>query len=141
MLSENITVDDHTWLAARCGGPEYYTEGNFNSGQPPSWSHKHSASSSIVGVHFDAWRRGIFAHTSPVYIACKGEWSMFDPEIARNMLTSIEGSLTYIRQVSAQHDPETITHHHGEGDHMAYLERPFLEAKAALEQRIQDWER
>jgi len=140
MLSENIAVDGHTWIAARCGGPEYYTEGNFNSSQPPSWSQEHSASSNIVGVHFDAWRRGIFAHTSPVYVACGGEWSMFDPEIARNMLTSIEGSLTYIRQVSTQHDPETITHHHGEGDHMAYLERPFQEAKAALEQRLRDWE-
>lgn len=140
ILSEKIAIDGHTWITARCGGPEYYTEGNFNSGQPPSWSQAHSASGSIVGVHFDAWRRGIFAHTSPVYVACGGEWSMFDPAIARNMLTSIEGSLTYIRQVSPQHDPETITHHHGEGDHMAYLERPFLEARAALEQRLRDWE-
>ena len=65
---------------------------------------------------------------------------MFSPEIAKGMLTAIEGSLTYIRTVSPQHDPDTITHHHGEGDHMAYLERPFLEARVALEQRLRDWE-
>ena len=29
-----------------------------------------------------------------------------------------------------------VTHHHGEADHLAYLERPFLEAQAAIHQRM-----
>jgi hypothetical protein len=29
-----------------------------------------------------------------------------------------------------------ITHHHGEDDHMAYLERPFIEAQDAVHERM-----
>jgi len=47
----------------------------------------------------------------------------------------VEGSLGYIRELSHQHAAGTVTHHHG-GDHMAYLERPFLEALEALERRL-----
>ena len=46
-IRERIRVDGHTWLAARCGGPGYY---GF--------------------AHHDVWSRGVFAHTSPVYVAC-----------------------------------------------------------------------
>ena len=28
-----------------------------------------------------------------------------------------------------------VTHHHGEADHLAWLERPFAEALSALEER------
>ena len=44
--------------------------------------------------------------------------------------------LAYIRETSTQHRPGTVTHHHGEEDHMAYLERPFLEAQAAIHRRM-----
>ena len=44
-LKARVKVDGHTWLAARCGGPDYYK--------------------SIP--HHDVWNRGIFAHTSPIY--------------------------------------------------------------------------
>ena len=67
---ERITVSGHTWIAARCGGPEYFTGGNFNSGFPPSWSLKEHGGL-IADTHYDAWRRGIYAHTSPVYVACE----------------------------------------------------------------------
>ena len=33
-------------------------------------------------------------------------------------------------------DHGTVTHHHGEADHQAYLERPFLEAQALLRARL-----
>ena len=61
---------------------------------------------------------------------------MFDEETARHMLTVLEGDLAYIRQVSVQHRPGTVTHHHGEEDHTAYLERPFHEAREAIYQRM-----
>ena len=115
-LKERLKVDGHTWLAARCGGPSYYE---------------------MVG-HHDSWGRGVFAHTSPVYVACGGEWRMFDEKGARNMLTLIDGSLTYIREVAPMHKPGTVTHHHGEEDHLAYLQRPFVEAREALHRRLEE---
>ena len=112
-LKEKLKVDGHTWFAARCGGPDYLSK-----------------------VHYDVWSRSIMAHTSPVYVACGGDWWMFDEATAQYMLTMIDGDLTYIREGSAQHRPGTVTHHHGEDDHMAYLERPFLEAREAVQERM-----
>ena len=128
-LRERIAVDRHTWLAARCGGPGYFSEGNISSLSAARYGHLNSA-------HFDAWRRGIFAHTSPVYVACGGDWWMFDPATAQYMLTLIEGDLEYIRHSSTQADHGSVTHHHGEEDHLAYLERPFHEARAAIHERM-----
>jgi len=60
----------------------------------------------------------------------------FDPPTARYMLTLIEGSLAYMRNTAA-HDPSgSVTHHHGEQDHLAFLERPFHEAAALLHGRM-----
>lgn len=112
-IKDKINIDSHTWLAARCGGPEYYGP-----------------------YHIDAMTRGIFAHTSPIYVACGGEWWMFDKATAQYMLTLIDGDLSYIRESSAQPARDNVTHHHGEDDHMAYLERPFLEAQAAIHERM-----
>ncbi|MBI3922330.1 MAG: CehA/McbA family metallohydrolase [Armatimonadetes bacterium] len=112
-LREKVKVEGHTWLAARCGGPGY---------RPVQ--------------HHDSWRRGIFAHTSPIYISCGGEWWLFDEQVAQYMLTLIDGSLTYLREMSPRHESGTVTHHHGEEDHAAFLERPFLEAQQAIHQRM-----
>jgi hypothetical protein len=113
-LKAKIQVTGHSWLAARCGGPGY------------------------KGIaHHDVWNRGIFAHTSPVYVAVGGDWRMFNSDTARYMLTLIEGSMTYIREVAAVHRDAEVTHHHGEADHLAYLQRPFLAAQAAVQRRIE----
>ena len=113
-LKDSIKVDGHTWLAARCGGPDY-----FDSIQ-----------------HHDVWSRGVFAHTSPIYVACGGDWEMFDEQAAQYMLTMVEGGLDYIRDTAPLHAPGTVTHHHGEDDHVAYLQRPFLEARDAIHRRM-----
>ncbi|MGN6672572.1 MAG: CehA/McbA family metallohydrolase, partial [Thermomicrobiales bacterium] len=113
-LRARVRVTGHGWLAARCGGPEL-------AGSLP---------------HHDVWQRGVFAHTSPIYVACGGEWERFSPETARYMLTLIDGSLTYIRNQSRQYPPGTVTHHHGEADHQSYLERPFQEAMEAIHRRL-----
>ena len=76
------------------------------------------------------------AHTSPIYIACGGEWWMFDLEGANYLLTLIEGGLSYIRRLSRQERPGLVTHHHGEDDHTAFLERPFREAIEAIHRRM-----
>ena len=78
------------------------------------------------------------AHTSPIYVACGGDWWLFDQETAQYMLTLIDGSLSYIRELSPRDQPGTVTHHHGEEDHEAYLERPFLEARTAIHRRMHE---
>jgi hypothetical protein len=112
-LKEKIRVDEHTWLAARCGGPGYFGS-----------------------RHLDLDRRGVFAHTSPLYIACGEDWWMYDESTAQYMLTLIEGNLGYIREQSHQHPHGAVTHHHGEADHMAFLERPLIEARDAVRNRM-----
>jgi len=117
-IRERVTVTGNSWIAARAGGQN----GEFYQAIPQR----------------DVWDRGIFAHTSPVYLACGGDWRMFDPRVAQYMLTLIDGSLTYIRKHSRRHPTGQVTHHHGEADHQAYLERPFLEAQAALHKRLHE---
>lgn len=114
-ISEKIKIDANSWLAARAGGPEYY---GYN--------------------YYDQWQRGIFAHTSPIYVAVGGPWQMFDKATAQYMLTLIDGATTYIDNSSRQHSHGYATHHHGEDDHDAYLKRPFQEAREAVLQRIQE---
>lgn len=113
-LRAQVKVEGHTWLAARAGGPGYFQS----------------------TPHHDILGRGLFAHTSPIYVACGGEWSLRSQETAQYMLTMIEGSLAYIRHKAAHYPPDAVTHHHGEDDHRAYLERPFLQAREAVEQRL-----
>jgi hypothetical protein len=52
------------------------------------------------------------------------------------MLTLVDGSLEYIRGLAPRRRPGTALHHHGEADHQAFLERPFLEAREALHARL-----
>lgn len=113
-LRAKVKVEGHTWLAARVGGPSYLN--------------------SIL--HHDVWMRGIFAHTSPIYVACGGEWWLFHKETAQYMLTLIEGALVYLREGASGYRPGTVTHHHGEEDHLTYLERPFLQARDAIHRRL-----
>jgi hypothetical protein len=78
----------------------------------------------------------MFAHTSPIYVAVGGPWELFDAATANYMLTLIDGSLAYIRHTAAYDPPGSVTHHHGEHDHLAFLERPFQEAIAAIHKRM-----
>jgi len=113
-LREQVHVDGDSWLAARCGGPNYW-DGT---------------------KHRDVWERGIFAHTSPVYVACGGDdWSKRDPNQDRRMLTLIEAGLEHIRR-GRRYPEDRITHHHREADHTAFLERPFLEALELVRDRM-----
>ncbi len=116
-LRAKLRVNGHTWLAARAGGPDY--------AQPLP--------------HFDNGARGIFAHTSPVYIACGGDWELIDRDATQHMLAMFEGAQAYIRNTAAHYPPGTVTHHHGESDHLAYLERPFQQAREAVLRRVERW--
>ncbi|NIM94035.1 MAG: hypothetical protein GTO18_10045 [Anaerolineales bacterium] len=113
-LRAKVEVDHNTWFAARVGALDYYD----------------------AKPHFDEWGRGIMAHTSPIYIAVSGEWGMYSEETAHYMLTLLHGGIDYIRDRTRQFPSGTVTHHHGEEDHLAYLERPFHEAIEAIERRV-----
>jgi hypothetical protein len=115
-LKASLPARANTWLAARCGGPSYTTQPHHYAGHD--------------------WARGIFAHTSPIYVAVAGDWDRYDGATAEYMLTLIEGGLAYIRQRAPLHPPGSVTHHHGEADHQAYLERPFHQARQAIAERM-----
>jgi hypothetical protein len=108
-LDDRITVERDTWLAARCTG----------------WSPRG------VAKHRDCWERGVMAHTSPVYVRRGERYDVFDAGAVEYMLTLVDGGLTYIRERTRSYRPP-VAHHHGEHDHLAYLERPFHEAAEAL---------
>ena len=71
------------------------------------------------------------AHTSPCTCAAARSTRSSTKQTIQYMLTLVEGSLTHIRERTRSYRPP-VTHHHGEHDHAAYLERPFQEAFEAL---------
>jgi hypothetical protein len=109
-ITEELRIDGHSWIACRAFGTDY---------------------------HLDEWGRQVFAHTSPVYVACGGEWSMTSAEGIRYMQTLVSGAREYVRRTAVRRSDQLTTHHHGEADHLAWLERPFNQALRALEERGQ----
>jgi hypothetical protein len=109
-IMEDLRIGGHSWIACRAYGVEQ---------------------------HLDDWSRPVFAHTSPVYIACGGDWTMTDPEGVRYIRTLVEGAREYIRHTAVRRSDPLTTHHHGQADHLAWLERPFAEALRALDERGQ----
>ncbi len=112
-LRGSLKIESDTWLAARCGGPDY-----------------------TVIRHHDWWKRGVMAHTSPIYIAVGGAYELFSPSDAQYMLTLIEGGLTYIRRLAPRRNPDHTTHHHTHQDHQAFLEEPYRQAREAIHRRM-----
>jgi len=113
-LRERIRVEKHSWIAARCAGVHYWQ----------------------TARHHDGWRRGIMAHTSPVYLAVGGEWWMFDLGAANYLLTLLQGGIDYIHQRAPQWEPKSVTHHHGLADHLSFLEEPFRQGIQAIHARM-----
>jgi hypothetical protein len=107
-ISEELRIDGNSWIACRAIGAD---------------------------CHLDDWSRRVFAHTSPVYVACGGDWAMTDPEGIRYIRTLVEGAREYVRHTAVRRSDQLTTHHHGEASHLAWLERPFAEALRALEER------
>ncbi|MCC7493804.1 MAG: CehA/McbA family metallohydrolase [Fimbriimonadaceae bacterium] len=111
-----LPIDAHTWLAARVGEDDV----------------------SGYLLHHDGWRRGVQAHTSPVYLAVGGAWELFDAPTMQYLLTLVDGSLEYIRQHSRQYaeDHARVTHPHHHHDHVEWLSEPFHEARELLHRRL-----
>lgn len=113
-LTATIAVRQDTWLAARCAGPGY-----------------------TATPHNDDRRRGIFAHSSPVYLRCGASYRLRNADSLHSMLSLVDGSLSHVRHRSRQYPADTTTHRHG-GDHMEYLERPFVEARQVLRRLLEE---
>ena len=107
-INEELRIHANSWIACRAFGVDY---------------------------HLDEWGRRVFAHTSPVYVACGGDWTMTDPEGIRYIRTLVEGARDYVRHTAVRRSDQLTTHHHGEADHLAWLQRPFAEALRALDER------
>ena len=54
------------------------------------------------------------------------------------MRTLVEGAREYVRHTAVRRSDRLTTHHHGEANHLAWLERPFDEALNALDERIRE---
>ncbi|MGI8868586.1 MAG: CehA/McbA family metallohydrolase [Mycobacteriales bacterium] len=108
-LSETVRVSGSSWIVGRAFGLDH---------------------------HLDEWGRRVFAHTSPVYVACGGPWGMADPDGLHYMRTLIEGARDYVRHTAVRRADQLTSHHHGEPDHLAWLQRPFDEALGAVERRL-----
>ena len=52
-ISGELRIDGNSWIACRAFGADY---------------------------HLDEWGRRVFAHTSPVYVACGSDWTMTPPK-------------------------------------------------------------
>jgi hypothetical protein len=107
-LREEVRVAGHGWIASRAFGTE---------------------------AHLDEWGRQVFAHTSPVYVAVGGPWTLANADGLAYIQTLVQGALDYVRHTAIRRADELTTHHHGEPDHLTWLERPFLEALEAIDAR------
>src|SRR5690348_1836368 len=107
-ISGELRIDGNSWLACRAFGTVY---------------------------HLDEWSGRVFGDTVSVPVACGGEWAMTDPEGLRYIRTLVEGARDYVRHTAVRRSDQLTTHHHGEADHLAWLERPFAEALRALDAR------
>jgi hypothetical protein len=108
-ISAELRIDGNSWIACRAFG---------------------------AGYHLDEWGRQVFAHTSPVYVACGGgAWTMTDTDGIRYIRTIVEGARDYVRHAAVRRSDQVTTHHHGEANHLAWLQRPFDEALRALDER------
>ena len=77
------------------------------------------------------------AQLSLLVNASIGIWAFHVPKPgtpeARKVL--VEGAREYVRHTAVRRSDQLTTHHYGEADHLAWLDRPFAEAPRALEER------
>lgn len=114
-LDEEIEISADTWIAVRCG--------EFEPGRQDR--------------HNDTWGRAVGAHASPVYVKTGGEYWKDDPAMRESMMALIDGCLDYLKQRVTLGDVGQVTHRHGESDHLAFLSRPFEEAREVLAARAE----
>jgi hypothetical protein len=114
-IDDEIAVQDDSWIAARAGGPAYFD----------------------APLTLCAFRRGIFAHTSPVYLTTGSAWSRRDAPSLQYLLTLTEGTLEYVRTAAVRHDPGRRWHPRWTPGYSEFLERPLVEALDVISRRLE----
>jgi hypothetical protein len=113
-IHERVSVDGPTWLALRSGGPAYFDAPRTQ----------------------DFFTRGIFGHTSPVYVRRRRAETddPADAGAAEFLLSRTLAAREYVvrRALGTLGASGRI---HGASDHTAYLTRPFDEAASELRRR------
>ncbi|MDX6744798.1 CehA/McbA family metallohydrolase [Actinocorallia sp. A-T 12471] len=112
-LSFAVTVEESSWVVARCYGPG---EG--------------------VARHMDVWERPIMAHTSPVYLADGDVYARTDRAVLEEMLQLIGGVEEHLRERARTQWPGRALHRHGTEDHLAFLLAPLAEGRTAVLDRL-----
>jgi hypothetical protein len=108
-IDEGVRLDGASWIACRASGVDH---------------------------HLDGWRRPVFAHTSPVYLAVGGPWAMADRPSLQYIRTVVAGARDYVQHTAIRREDRSTTHHHGQPDHLVWLQRPFDEALNELDRRL-----
>jgi hypothetical protein len=113
-IRDRIDVPADTWMAIRAGGPGYFDARRTLCEQ----------------------QRGVFAHSSPIYLRSGAEAdATTDDETLNYLLTRVEAARAYVTGTAAAARLGGGGHPHGEPDHIAHLVRPFDEAREALIRR------
>lgn len=112
-LEADVPVNEDSWIAARC----------FGAG-------------STIARHHDIWARPIMAHTSPVYVTTGDTYCRYDADTVAHMLNLVDGSLAYVEERSRRIWPGTVSHRHGQENHLNFLRAPFLQAREVLRERL-----
>ncbi|GLY81015.1 CehA/McbA family metallohydrolase [Actinoallomurus iriomotensis] len=112
-LSLDLTLDESSWVAARCYGP-----------------------GEDVARHADVWERPIMAHTSPVYLAAGDVYERTDEAVLEQMLRLIDGVEQHIGDRARTTWPGPVDHRHGSPDHDHFLREPLTEARHAILRRL-----
>src|SRR5260370_23551483 len=94
-ISEELRIHGNSWIACRAFGVDY---------------------------HLDEWGRRVFAHTAPVYIASRGDWTITDPQGIRYLPTLVEGAREYVRHTAVRRPDQFTTPHHAEPAHLSSLQ-------------------
>ena len=117
-LDLTVSASGSDWFAARCFG-----------------------TADAGSRHADTWSRPVVAHTSPVYVTADPVYERFDAEVLDTMLAMVDGARRHVLEQARTQWSGAVRHRHREHDHLAHLTRPFDEATAALQARLQDFQK
>jgi len=102
-INEELRIHGNSWIACRAFG---------------------------VAYHLDEWSPGFRPHLAGLR-RLRRRLDDDRPQGIRYIRTLVEGAREYVRHTAVRRSDQLTTHHHGEADHLAWLERPFAEALRA----------
>jgi hypothetical protein len=71
-----------------------------------------------------------------VYLTTGDKYRRYDADTVAHMLNLVDGSLAYVEERSRRIWPGTVSHRHGQENHLDFLRAPFLQARELLRERL-----